>query len=378
MNLGIDATNIGGGGGITHLKEILQFVPDLSNGDLKIIVFASEKVLAQLPDHSLIVKQSFPALNKGVIHRLFFQLFSFDKYLNKECDVLFSVTGDYLGRFKPVVGMSRNMLLYERKIWREINQPKEILRFWINYLKQKRCFKNASGIIFISNYAKEFISSKLNLKDKEISIIHHGISPRFELESRPCLPISNYSLNVPFKFLYVSTVHIYKHQWNVVAAIDQLRKKGYPVSLDLVGESIFEPAEKLLLKAIDSFDPEGKFIHWHGHIPYDSIDYYYRSSDGIVYASTCENMPNILIESMASGLPIACSDKNPMPEFLKENGFYFDAKRVDSIACALERLLLSEKERESMIKYNKGEVVQYNWRITSQKTFEFILKHSKN
>ena len=33
-------------------------------------------------------------------------------------------------------------------------------------------------------------------------------------------------------------------------------------------------------------------------------------------------MPNILIESMGSGLPIACSEKMPMPEFLGDDGIY--------------------------------------------------------
>ena len=89
-------------------------------------------------------------------------------------------------------------------------------------------------------------------------------------------------------------------------------------------------------------------------------------------------MPNILIESMASGLPIACSDKEPMPEFLKEGGFYFDAKSVSSIKKALKVYLESPKERslnaEISIQYAK----EYSWKKTSNQTFEYITKIYNN
>jgi len=373
MKVGIDASNIGGGGGVTHLKEILSFIP-ANEGIENISVFASQKVLNQIPDDDIIQKITFPALNKGLFHRVKFQLSVYDQHIKQHCDILFSITGDYPGRFNPVVGMSRNMLLFERDIWKEIKHPKEIMRFWLNYLKQKRCFKKAKGIIFISEYAKDYVSKKLNLRNKQITVIHHGISPRFQGKVSKQLSIENYTEKNPFKLLYVSTVHVYKHQWNVIKAVDLLRKKGYPVEVDLVGGVIFNPAGKKLESTIQETDPQQKYIHYHGHVPYEKIDEFYKKADGIVYASTCENMPNILIESMASGLPIACSNKQPMPEFLNDNGFYFNAKNVESIANAIEKMLLNPEKRETLAKKNIEEVKKYTWEETANKTFNFIIK----
>ncbi len=374
MRLGIDASNIGEGGGITHLIEFLTHSEFLLTeyGIETVVIFAAKKTLNRLPTFKGLKKVTFPAFNQGLLHRVYFQIVHYDKYIHEECDVLFSITGDYLGRFKPVVGMSRNMLLYERDIWKEIKQPKEIIRFWLNYHKQKRCFKNASGIIFISNYAYKEVAKQLNIINKQISIIHHGISPRFSGEIKPQKDISDFSVKKPFKFLYVSTVHMYKHQWNVVEAIANLRKKGYPLELDLVGGVIFEPAGQKLKLAIKKFDPNHEFIHYHGHIAYDKIDSFYKNADGIVYASTCENMPNILIESMASGLPIACSNKQPIPEFLKENGFYFNAKSIVSIEKSLEDMLSNLSNNKAMLKANLNDVRNYSWAKTTKHTLEFI------
>lgn len=381
--LGIDATNIGNGGGITHLKEFVKNCKKLiENFEItSIIVFASKKTLNCIDNYDQLYKNTHKLINRGLLSRVYFQLFKYDKLLHQKCDILFSITGDYIGSFKPVIGMSRNMLLYERNIWKEIKQPKEIIRFWLNYQKQKRCFKNASGIIFISEYAKQEVYKHINLEKKSATIIHHGVSSRFTGEIKLQTPITDYTFKNPFRFIYVSTVHVYKHQWNVIEAISILRKKGYPVELILVGSVIFRPAGVRLAKAIQQTDPRNEFIHFHGHISYDKIDSFYKIADGIVFASTCENMPNILIESMASGLPIACSDKLPMPEFLKDNGYYFDAKNVESIASAIEKLLLNPEEREKMVRNNLEEVKKYSWKSTANQTIKFIneiyRKHTK-
>ena len=377
ITIGIDATNIGGGGGITHLKELLNS-DVLSFQKIFVVLIGSTETLEAIEDQPYLKKISHKNLNRGLINRIFFQTFTLTNLLKKNCHILFSVTGDYTGKFKPVIGMSRNMLLYERDIWREIKQPKEILRFWLNYKKQKRCFKNSSGIIFISNYAKEVISKKINLSNKKTAVIHHGVSSRFNGVAKDQKNISNYTLENPFKFLYVSTVHVYKHQWNVVVAISNLRKLGYPVTLDLVGGSIFNPAMKKLNETIKKVDPNSVFIKNNGHISYETINKFYSKTDGIVYASTCENMPNILMESMASGIPIACSNKQPMPEFLKDNGFYFNATDITSIEAALIDFLENPDQRKINSENALNEVKKYSWYKTAKETIDFVTKININ
>lgn len=376
MRIGIDASNIGIGGGVTHLKEILgNFDKDhFSNKITSIVVFSSQKILDLIPNYTFIKKITFTNLNKSLLHRVYFQLFNYDKEIKENCDILFSITGDYFGKFDLVIGMSRNMLLYERDIWRDIKSPKEILRFWLNFRKQKKCFENSKGIIFISKYAKEYVSNVLPLKQKNKTIIYHGISPKFVREIKEQKNIKEYSFENPYKFLYVSTVHVYKHQWNVVKAISKLRDEGFPVVLILVGGIIFNPSGRKLFKAINEVDPKREFIFFKGNVEYNQIEEYYKNTDGIIYASTCENMPNILIESMASGIPIACSDKEPMPEFLKKGGYYFDAKSIHSIFTTLKKFLNSPKERKLKSKENLEIIQNFSWKKTSKETFEYIIE----
>ena len=375
MRIGIDATNIGGGGGITHLREILLHYNEqkFKNIISSITVFASQKVLDKIDDFDKLNKITFPELNKGLFQRVLFQITKYDSHIRLRCDILLSLTGDYVGKFKPLVGMSRNMLLYDRKLWKEIKEFKEILRFWINFQKQKRSFNNATGIVFISNYAKAYITKTLRLDNKLIQVIHHGVATKFTGDLKTHKSISEFSIENPFKFIYISTVHVYKHQWNVVKAIGNLRALGYPVELHLVGGVIFSKAGAKLSKAIDEVDSEGKFIINHGHVDYEEIEHCYKYANGIIFASTCENMPNTLIESMASGIPIACSDKQPMPEFLKQNGYYFDSYDVDSIQASIENLILNTNDNDKLVSGSLTEVKKYDWKQTSEKTFDFLI-----
>ncbi|MDA9327212.1 glycosyltransferase family 4 protein [Flavobacteriaceae bacterium] len=377
MKIGIDATSIVDGGGFTHLKELIEnYLNQKSNHQL--IVYDSKNVLDQLSNHPKLSKHNFSFLNKSRLHRLFFQILLFDKYLKSECDVFISVTGDYFGSFRPYIAMSQNMMLFEREFWREIKSIKEKSKFYFNFKRQKKCFKNAEGIIFLSQYAKDYISRTLKIENKNTSIIHHGISPKFLSQKFHLKSIKDYSMNNPFRFLYVSTVHVYKNQWNVVAAISKLRQKGYPVALTLIGNVIYKPSGDRLTKVINQLDPDNQFINHILKIPHDEIADQYSNHDGIIFASTCENMPNILLESMASGKPIACSNKQPMPEFLKDGGFYFNAKSVNSIFETLENLLNSLKKFEKLNKLNIHELKKYNWEETSTKTIDFIEKSYLN
>ena len=372
MTVCIDACSIVDTGGLTHLKEILkQYDFKVHPKINRLIIIASKDVLESLPNNKYFLKKSSFFLNHNRLFRIFYQTFLMDFYLKKNVDVLFSITGDYIGNFKPVIGISQNMLLYERNFWKEIKSFVEKLKLFINHKRQKICFKNAEGIIFISKYAKNYISGELNLENKLTTIINHGLSNDFIKSEKQLKKSSTNSWDRPFKFVYVSTVHVYKNQWNVIEAIHSLRKRGFSISLTLIGPIIYRPSGDKMMSTIKKVDPEGNFITYIPEITHLEMPNYISNHDGIIFASTCENMPNILIESMGSGLPIACSDKMPMPEFLCDGGYYFNADSIRSICDSIVELL-NDNDKTRKIQKNLKFIRSLSWEETSKKTFSFI------
>ena len=371
MNICIDASSIVNTGGFTHLKGILEFYVQEPNSKKKIIIIGSKKVIEKIPKKLNFQFKSPFFLNSNRFMRLFYQFFLIDFFLKKnKIDILLSVTGDYIGNFRPYVGISQNMLLYEKEFWKEIKSFKERFKLWLNYNRQKKCFKSSSGIIFISEYAKNYIINNLKLEKTPNTVIYHGVSTQF-FNLKPSIKENNFGTNQTIKLIYVSTIHVYKNQCNVIEAIHKLRQDGILITLTLIGQVIYAPSGNKLISKIKEKDPNREFIEYIPEVPHEKLPYYYSLHNAVIFASTCENMPNNLIESMASGLPIICSDKQPMPEFLKNGGYYFNANSADSIAKAIITLI-EDRDTKKKIINNLKEVRKLKWEDTSKKTFSFI------
>ena len=374
MILGIDASNIRAGGGLTHLKEILENADPHQYNFKKVIVWSNEETLSKLPNYPWLIKKTHKWLNKSFVFSYLFQILLLSKIaVSAKCKLIFVPGGTFFGSFQNIVSMSQNMLPFEKEEWNRFPNWKSRLRFRILHYTQGSTFKKSKGVIFLTNYAKNYIVKDINLKTNSV-IIPHGINLSFLNEPKVQKEINEYSTVNPFKLLYVSIITVYKHQWNVAEAVINLRKEGYPVILELVGGNTIKSVEKLM--EVLKKDTDG-CIEYKGLVPYNDLENIYKKADGFIFASSCENMPIILIEAMTSGLPIVSSYMGPMPEVLGDAGFYFNPLNTDEIYFALKNMINSSELRtiKSRESYNKS--INYTWKECSEKTFEYLSKVAK-
>ena len=374
IHLAIDASNIRLGGGITHLSQLLQAGDPTAAGISRVTVWASQSTAAALPERPWLVKLSSPWMDAALPRRLLGQQFQLPHALKTAgCDVLFS-PGGTLPAWSPVptVTMSQNMLPFE---------PLEAMRFgrlslmrlkmWLLQRSQSRSFRSANGLIFLTHYAQSAVSNALGSLSCPTALIPHGIEQRFLHQPRPQRSIAVCTADNPFRVLYVSILMPYKHQIAVARAIHLLRTQGIPVEAQFIGApwgaygSQFEAL-------INELDPSHQFLRWSGAVPFEALHSFYQSADTFVFASSCENLPNILIEAMAAGLPIACSDRGPMPEVLGDAGVYFDPDVVTSIAAALLRLVQDDDLRMNLAESAWHKAQCYSWERCAHDTFRFI------
>jgi glycosyltransferase involved in cell wall biosynthesis len=373
--IGIDATNIRHGGGRTHLVEMLRTSYPLEEGIAKIIVWGSSETLALLDEKSWLKKVSPRLLNQGFFRRIFWQRFKLSAEARAlGCDLLFIPGGSYSGNFQPVVAMSQNLLPFEWIELRRYGFSWLTLRLIFLRFYQGRTFRNANGTIFLTQYAKKTVKKSVGKFKGLVAVVPHGLSSRFIIPPRLQKDISSYSLNKPYHLLYVSTIDEYKHQWNVVEAVAKLRQMtGFPLKLKLVG-SFYPPALQKLHASFKYFDPARDWVSHVENVSYENIHDIYKNSDAAIFASSCENMPNILLEYMASGLPIACSNKGPMQEILGEYGEYFDPIFPDSILRAIHNLIKSPLLREKLAEGLFERASLYSWLRCSRNTLDFFKK----
>lgn len=375
--VGIDATNIRSGGGVTHLLELLRAAQPAALGIARIVVWSNWTTLQALVDQPWLTKRSPSALNGSLIQRMLWQRFRLSQSAHDEgCDVLFVPGGSYVGNFHPVVAMSQNLLPFD---WRELRRygcSVLTIKWLLLRFAQSRSFRQANGVIFLTQYARDAVMEVIGKLNGKSCTIPHGLNPRFCAAPKTQNAISQYNDEHPFRVLYVSIIDHYKHQSQVVEAVSVLRRQGFPIALDLVGPA-YAPALGQLNNTINRVDKGRHWVQYHGAVAYEILHHHYAQADLGLFASSCENMPIILMETMASGLPIACSNRGPMPEVLGAAGVYFDPEQPRDIARALRKLINSPKLRAELAQASYARAQQFSWLRCADQTFSFLCDAAK-
>ena len=372
--VGIDATNLRRGGGVTHLVELLTAANPEQHGVARVVVWCGKQTLLKLPNRPWLEKVSPAASNGGLLHRTVWQRFNLSAAAHAlECDVLFVPGGSYAGTFRPIVTMSQNLLPFEWLELRRYGWTSFALKLLLLRLTQTQSFRKADGVIFLTDYARQTVLGVTGKLAGKTAIVPHGLNPRFQIAPKRQLPLASYYAEHPFRLLYVSIIDQYKHQWHVVEAVHALRAEGLPVVLDLIGPAY--PSTLVRLQAIlDRLDPTGTWARYHGAVPYEDLHRMYGQADMGIFASTCENMPNILLETMAAGLPIACSSRGPMPEVLGDAGLYFDPENPADLAQAIRTLLRDPELRHAKAQAAFSRAQRYSWGRCADQTFDFLVE----
>ena len=370
MIVGIDASNIRAGGGLTHLVEMLAAAQPGQQGIDRVVVWGDANTLGRIGDRKWLDKTHVSGLERPFPARPLWQRFKLPALVRERVDVLFSPGGTFPGGFSPVVAESQNQLPFNPEERGRFGASTTHLRYLALLWQQTRTFRNAEGVIVLTDSARERILEHTGPLPGEVRKIAYGVDAKFFAELRAQEPLEAYSESRPFRLVYVSTVSLYKHQWHVVEAAGLLRQRGLPVALDLVGPVAL--GEERMTEALDRVDPDRQFASYVGRVPHETLPDVYRDADAFVFASSCESLPNILVEAMASSCPIACSDRGPMPEVLGEAGVYFDPESPTSIADAVEALVRSPEDRARFAARAHEAAKGYSWKRCADETFQFL------
>jgi len=371
MRIGIDATNLRSGGSLTHIGELLTAARPEQHGVSHVVVWAGQEVLDRLPSRPWLEAVRAPMLDGPLPVRVLWQQTKLGGLARRAaCDLLFVPGGTYLGDFRPFVTMSRNMLPFDGSQMRLYGASPMLLKFLLLRFGQKTTVRNADGTIFLNDYARTRVIEAVHTLTGRETVIPHGISVRFRRAPRVQEALSAYSKTRPFRLLYVSTVDAYKHQWRVAEAVAELVKMGLPLRLDLVGPA--HHASMSRLQSVVRRLGAEEYVHYRGLVSYFDLPDAYNDCDAFVFASTCENLPNCLLEAMNAGLPIACSDRPPMPAILGDAGVYFDAGDTKDIVRALHHLVTSPDARKRYAAAAYERAHHYTWERCADETFSFL------
>lgn len=360
------------GGGRTYLRNLLTRLPD--DPALNIRIFCPEDL--PLPDDPRIRRAtaSFPTSNP--LLRALWEKWALPRYLAAEkADILFcpgGVVATKVPKGVKVVTMFRNMIPFDPALVGAMRWGLMRIRNIVLKRVMLKSMAEADLTIFISDHARSIIEALRPIPNP--LTIPHGISDLFREQNdavpRPAAaPEGRY-------ILYVSRFDVYKHHDNVVegfAALPPALRDSY--KLVFLGETDLPPFEAVARRIAELGLKEAVIIG--GAVPYDSLPAWYAHADTILFASSCENCPNILLESLGSGRPVLSSDVMPMPEFGGAGLAYFSPFDPQSITAALRDILETPEKAAAVAAAARARSRLYKWDITAQKTWGAIVTLAK-
>lgn len=375
LKIAIDATRVKSGGGVAHLLGILNIDDIHRYGIREVHIWSYQELLDRLPTKPWLIKHCPSITKSSLLRQIYWQAFHLQKEISRSgCHLLFAVDASTFSRFRPMVVLSQNMIPFEIGFEAIYGFNKSGLHQRLILQVQKRAFKYADAVIFLTNYAAKRIQIFTGPL-KQYECIAHGVDVAFKQTTPQAVWPSNGERSI--QCLYVSPIWEYKHQAELVRAIKILRARGHSVTLTLTGGGNRE-GKILLEQEMQRTDPNYSFVRILDFVPHADIPQLIAAADIFVFASSVETFGITLLEAMTIGMPIACSNRSSLPETLQDGGLYFDPQNDQSIADAIEVLIKDPALRLILAARAKNLAGQYSWQRCAEHTWRYIAEAHKS
>lgn len=90
-------------------------------------------------------------------------------------------------------------------------------------------------------------------------------------------------------------------------------------------------------------------VKFHGVVPHNMIQKYYRNSDIFINASNVDNLPGTILEAFACGLPVVSTNAGGIPYMVEHKKTGLLVERNDHQALADQVFYLLENQREALL-----------------------------
>lgn len=363
------------GGGQTYILNVLRHI-DPENDYLFLVgPYNKDKFEAAAPHGRNLRFIDCGARQANPLYRLLWERFVLSRRLKEwKADVYYAAGG---GTFTVVPKgcvsalAVRNMLPFddrERRRFPFFSPARLNLRLLrsIALFALRRCDK----VVFISRYSQDAVTKNYPQAAHKGKVIYHGLDERFFQPAEKEFDFSRFGLKKGEFYLYVSILNYYKAQAELVGEWEKLVEAGFPFPLVLTGFTPRGYSEKVIRLIAEKRLESNVIIT--GPVSYEELPAYYAGARALVFASSCECCPNILLEMMSMGKPVFCSDIPPMPEFGGEAPYYFNPYKKGELASLVSETEKDEAAMTARGRKNRDQAFQFNWQKTIDETIRFL------
>jgi glycosyltransferase involved in cell wall biosynthesis len=229
-----------------------------------------------------------------------------------------------------------------------------------------RFLRAAHKIIAISECTKQDAVRLYGIEETKITVIHGGVDSYFSPASPEAAAAVRLRYNLPERYiLYVGTIEPRKNLITLLEAYRALRNRETGVKLVIVGkkgwryENFFEKLEEIGLEDDVVFP---------GFVPDQDLPAVYTMADVFAFPSLYEGFGLPVLEAMACGTPVVCSNTSSLPEVAGKAAVLVSPQDVRGWREALDRILTSDELRADLRQHGLRQAAGFTWESAARKT----------
>ena len=231
--------------------------------------------------------------------------------------------------------------------------------------------KSAARILTVSEFSRDAILRAYDIDPGKVRAIPNAANPEFRVIGRERAQRSVRNLlrfEAPF-VLSVGDLQPRKNQIGLIEAFSKLLTDCPQLNhhLVLTGKSTwFTPK---VIEAARSCGFASR-IHFTGFVSDEDLLELYNACDCFVFPSFYEGFGLPILEAMACGRAVACSNTSSMPEVADGAGLLFDPHQAGEITRALRDILLDSELRARMERLGLQRAAAFSWKKSAHATLD--------
>ena len=352
----INAVHTKSGGGVTYLRNILPLLTAMPDLDIHVAIQAGHETLLP-PDLKRIKVHVLPALSRLATVLWQEQVTIPALARAVQAHVVFSPAN-----YGPLWGRHNVIMLRNSLEVAEIDPRLTKRLYWLavkvlSYLSFRTCRR----AITVSRHAGDGFLAAFDMgPDSRLEVVHHGVSPLFQ-------PPANDSARRKHRLLAVSDLYVQKNLETAIEAVALLAAEFGDVALDIAGRTLDDGYGQKLeqLCAERGLSQRVTFL---GGQSAEAIASLYAQADVFVFPSVVETFGNPVLEALASGLPVVCSDTAAMPEVAGNAALYAAPRNPAAMASQIAALFRDHALWQTHSNRGKARAADFTWHRTAHST----------
>lgn len=228
-------------------------------------------------------------------------------------------------------------------------------------LRQPYCWITA-----VSNQTRSELMRLGGIDDRKIKVIHEGVSEIFRKrpDSQTREKFLPPDLNSCVYFIYVGGAGENKNVYNLIVAFEEVHRRS-GAKLVLVGARSWGYSDFFADHGLPDW---ARFV---GYVTDEKLCALYQGAYALIFPSFHEGFGLSIIEAMAAGVPVMCSDIAVFREVASELALYFDPHDPKTISHSILHLLRNPSLRRRLVQLGQERATLFSWGKTARLTMDY-------